>query len=87
MFNTDLTILVTVQATLQHLITATRQTGLAGIPITSNNTLTTSGTSQTAALSQIANQVECATENCYAQRETVRDGARAVCEIMRGAGK
>ncbi|GHJ84353.1 hypothetical protein NliqN6_0755 [Naganishia liquefaciens] len=76
------------QATLQHLITSTRQTGLAGIPIT-HDTLVTPATSQPArpALSQIADRVERATEHCYAQRETVRDGARAVCEIMRGAGK
>ncbi|KAJ9112379.1 hypothetical protein QFC19_000800 [Naganishia cerealis] len=38
-------------------------------------------------LSELAKQVEHATEVCFDQRKSVRDGARAVCEIMKGAGK
>jgi hypothetical protein len=73
-----------VQATLQHLLSATRHTGVAGIPISSPKSENgTAPMSQLATLTQLATQVERATERCYEQRQTIRDGAQAVSEIMR----
>ncbi|KAJ9105402.1 hypothetical protein QFC21_001772 [Naganishia friedmannii] len=81
------------QATLQHLISASRQSGIGGIPIAlpSNGIQSTAQTqnithAQLPTLSELAKQVERATEVCFDQRRSVRDGARTVCEIMKGAG-
>ncbi|KAI5453973.1 hypothetical protein NCC49_004968 [Naganishia albida] len=76
------------QATLQHLLSTTRHTGVAGIPISSPKAAEDAApTSQLAMLTQLAAQVERATEGCYEQRQTIRDGTEAVCQILRGAGK
>lgn len=75
-----------VQATLQHLLNTTRHTGIGGIPISSSEPLD-APSGQLEALIRLAAQVERATEGCYAQRQTIRDGAEAVSGLMRGAGK
>ncbi|KAJ9120649.1 hypothetical protein QFC22_002579 [Naganishia vaughanmartiniae] len=81
------------QGTLQHLISTSRQSGIGGIPIALPPPSTQSAAqpqdithTQLPTLSELAKQVERATEVCFDQRRSVRDGARAVCEIMKGAG-
>lgn len=81
-----------VQGTLQHLISASRQSGIGGIPIIlpSLDTQTSAQAqnitqAQLPTLSELAKQVELATEVCFDQRRSIRDSARAVCEIMKGA--
>ena len=76
------------------MISACRQSGIGGIPIAHTPTGTQSAAenhdgiqAQLPTLSELAKQVERATEVCFDQRRSVRDGARAVCEIMKGAGR